>query len=273
MSEDINRKIDGMLADMRAPFPSKEESWNRLMLRIEAEAPVRQKSSWKRFLAPVAAGLAITIGLFVFNDSAPTQIETLASQVETVRLPDGSVVTLGAMSSLSYDADDFLSSRTLELDGEAFFQVQKGSRFQVQTDQGTIAVLGTSFNILDRKELLEVSCETGKVSVTDDNGSVILTPGKATDNKAGQLSDPYASSGAQDWIKGLFDFQEDDLSFVFDEIERQFGVSIQRPQMDGMLFTGEFDSSDLETALTVICQPMGMEYQVNDNSQIVVTLK
>ncbi len=262
-----------MLADMRAPFPSKEESWERLVLRIEAAEPNKDNFSWLFKVSAVAAGLALVIGLFFFTGDSQLQIETLSAQMETVTLPDGSVVTMNAMSSISYDEDAFLTERTLELDGEAFFQVEKGSKFKVVTNQGTISVLGTSFNICDRKNLLEVHCETGKVAVSNKDNRVILTPGKATDNKAGRLSEPFEKARTQTWIKGTFSFQEDNLAFVLDEIERQFAVTVERPDLNGMIFTGEFDSSDLETALTVVCQPMGLEYRMTNNSQIVLTLK
>jgi transmembrane sensor len=47
---------------------------------------------------------------------------------------------------MSY-SDDWSKERTLSLEGEAFFEVQKGSKFSVVTSDGIVEVLGTSFDV------------------------------------------------------------------------------------------------------------------------------
>ena len=46
-----------------------------------------------------------------------------------------------------FDKKRFTDERIIQLRGEAFFEVEKGSRFVVQTGKGAVEVLGTSFNV------------------------------------------------------------------------------------------------------------------------------
>jgi len=259
-----------MLANMRAPFPSKEASWERLSARLG------EGESSKRSLRPLwigaAASIALAIGVFsLFNSQEVLITSDIAEHQEHV-LPDGSVVSLNASSSLKYDASSFEEDRLLELDGEAFFEVEKGSSFKVVTDQGTVTVLGTSFNVCDRREFFEVTCMTGKVAVAKGNDNVILTPGLATNNMHGSLSSAFSEKGTDGWRQGNYSFMEDNLEFVLEEVERQFGMNMKMPDLSGRLFTGEFDIKDLETTLTVICEPMGLDYTIDEKTKV-ITIK
>ena len=273
MSKDPNKRIDEALADWKAPFPSKEASWERLMLRIEADQAETPKKN-KRFLSfAVAASVAFIMAFVVMMQDDMVRFETQLAEQQTITLPEGSQVIMNAASRIEYDEDEFTSTRTLTLDGEAFFKVKKGSKFDVVTDQGTVTVLGTSFNVCDRGGFLEVTCETGKVQVSHDGQAVILEPGWATNNRKGALSERYDKTDSQSWTRGLFQFEEQPVNFVFDEVEREFGVDIQAQGAEQELFSGEFESTDLETAMTVICQPLGLEFDISEDRQIVVTKK
>ncbi len=271
MSEGINKKVDELLANMRAPFAPKEASWERLSSRLGVEENISKRSLRPAWIG-IAASIALAIGLFTLFASQGVEISTrTAEHVEHV-LPDGSIVTLNASSVLSYEAGSFETDRMLSLDGEAFFEVQKGSSFKVQTDQGVVTVLGTSFNVCDREDFFEVTCKTGKVAVENGRENITLTPGQATNNLSGSLSAAFSEEHTDGWIHGQYSFVEDDLGFVLKEVERQFAVDMRLPDLSGRIFTGEFDSKDLETTLTVICEPMGLDYRI-DEEIIVITIK
>ena len=174
---------------------------------------------------------------------------------------------------LEYDAESFFEDRMLYLDGEAFFEVKKGSKFSVTTDQGTVSVLGTSFNVCDRPGRFEVQCKTGKVAVANRSQEVILTPGLATDNSNGELAEAYAIAVDRNWTEGVFSFDADPMTFVLSELERQFDVQISANGTEELLYTGEFNKNDLETALMVVCGPMGLDYSIEAQDQVTITLK
>jgi ferric-dicitrate binding protein FerR (iron transport regulator) len=271
VSKDLNNKVDNTLANMRAPFPSKEASWERLSARI-GESEITSGRNLRPAWIGIAASIALAIGFFTFFSSSPVEVSTQLAEHSVHVLPDGSTVTLNADSRLKYDAKTFEDERMLELSGEGFFEVKKGSSFKVQTNQGTVTVLGTSFNVFDRSELFEVTCETGKVAVESGVDKVILTPGLKANNSTGALIEGQRDVVSNAWIAGSYAFVEDNLETVLEEVERQFAVDISIPDLSGRLFTGEFDSKDLETTLTVICEPMGLNYSI-DGESIVITIK
>lgn len=82
----------------------------------------------------------------------------------TIELPDSSVVVLNSGSSLSYPDKFETESRTVILNGEAFFEVKKNQHrpFFVKTKDITIRVLGTKFNVKSYPD--EITTETTLVS-------------------------------------------------------------------------------------------------------------
>ena len=68
---------------------------------------------------------------------------------------------LNELSQLEYNASKWDENRSLELKGEAFFDVEKGKRFDVTTEFGNVSVLGTEFNVLSRDSIFKVSCYEG----------------------------------------------------------------------------------------------------------------
>lgn len=97
-----------------------------------------------------------------------------------IELPDGSTVRLAGGSELSY-AEDFTEKRSVKLEGDAYFTVEKmaGAPFSVKTRDMTVTVLGTEFMLKSAAEhdRAEVSLFSGSVEVAAQDTVVTLTPG------------------------------------------------------------------------------------------------
>ncbi|MGB8193085.1 MAG: FecR domain-containing protein, partial [Chitinophagaceae bacterium] len=98
----------------------------------------------------------------------------------TDTLSDGSVVTLNKKTSLSYPNKFKGDKRSVALQGEAFFKVTPDSKkpFIIQSNDVTIKVIGTSFNVRNDNNATEVIVETGIVEVSHRNSSIELRPGE-----------------------------------------------------------------------------------------------
>ncbi|MEM8901966.1 MAG: FecR family protein, partial [Bacteroidota bacterium] len=185
-----------------------------------------------RFLIPglgiAAAAVLLAIFTFVFLMPDNIKIETLDSIHLDYPLPDQSVVTLNAASTLVLDTTNWSSNRTLFLQGEAFFEVTKGSTFRVNTDQGEVRVLGTSFNVFQREARLKVACYTGKVEVAHQKQKVILNPEEYAylDLKGTLIKDSIRNRNSNGWMDDVYSFKDEPVSEAFKEIERQFGVTV-----------------------------------------------
>lgn len=99
-----------------------------------------------------------------------------------VLLPDGSKAWLNANSKLIYPNQFSKDNRTIQLEGEAYFEVTRNelSPFLVETKEASIHVLGTSFNVKNYHDskYVETTLVSGKVEVflVDAEKSIVLSP-------------------------------------------------------------------------------------------------
>ena len=212
-----------------------------------------------------AASVALLFSVVYYMSNSSETYTTSFGEQLAITLPDGSEVQLNASSSLSYKKSDwFDGERTLTLDGEGYFKVNKGSKFSVHTENGNVSVLGTQFNVKTNPSYFEVRCYEGKVQVKSKEEIAILTQGlsfRKIDNKAsenGTFNNPSPF-----WLQGESSFGNAPLKFVIKELELQYGVSISTNNIDvDTLFTGTFTNKNLTLALETICSPLSIQYTV-----------
>ena len=256
-------------------FPKVENSRKQdLFERIETTIDSQKKPTVIRRLYPalaIAASFLLLITLFW--PSGFEELETNRAQILSHALPDKSSLTLNAESELSYDSKKFKKTRSLNLAGEAFFEVEKGESFVVNTDLGSVEVLGTSFNVFSRDDRFEVACKTGKVKVSskDGNSSVILTPGEEChllDNQIVKLEKQFQSD---EWIEGVIHFEDVRIEDVVAEIERQFDIILNTEAVtDTMPYTGFFLRSDLEKSLQYVFWPFNYRYEKTGDNEYTI---
>ncbi len=240
------------------------------------EAKVVRLFSGIKYAVAAAVALAVTTTLFcrLYTSS----IITSPGQQLSYALPDGSIVNLNATSSLSYHPYWWSVSRELQFEGEAFFEVEKGSNFAVNSKQGITEVLGTSFNINTRHEGYTVICKTGKVRVssTQSDAKVMITPNMMADLAVNQqliVKKDIDLENYLGWREDKFIFTSIALDEVFQEIEIQYGVKIKNNVSNAgeMKYTGNFPKSkSVETALNFICQSFGISFVLQSDNTYVI---
>jgi transmembrane sensor len=245
---------------------TKEDAWEKLSGKLVGapaqEAKVVKLGRWIP-LSIAASVTLLVIAFFVFN-RATVATPMAATQVYT--LPDGSEVTLNADSKITFARFNFSGERTVTLEGEAFFNVTKGSTFTVASDKGTVTVLGTSFNVNTRPSGFEVACFTGKVKVNSGAHHVTLTKGLFTKLDKDNLiaAEPFHDKKAT-WRQGDFYFEGKPLNMVVDELERQFNVEIILRGDSTRLYTGYFSNKNLNEALEMVFKPLSLKYKREAN--------
>jgi ferric-dicitrate binding protein FerR (iron transport regulator) len=135
------------------------------------------KNLWT--VSSIAAAILILTGLWqIILFSGTTRISSERGSHVSYILSDGSEIRLNSDSKISFSNKKFVASRQLSLNGEAFFEVKKAGPFTVKSPNGTVTVLGTSFNVFSRDNEFKVACLTGEVRVTSLNQSVTIGPGR-----------------------------------------------------------------------------------------------
>lgn len=231
-----------------------------------------------RKLAPLtimlrmAAVLAVVFASYVYISSLDTAVNTQIAQKTELVLPDNSQVVLNGESELSYNKSSWKDARELELSGEAYFNVAKGSTFTVHTDLGDVTVVGTQFNVLARGTTFSVSCFEGVVSVSLNDKVVTLTQGMALQLDAGTYTSQEGLLVTQPvWINNESQFKNAPLAQVLKSLEAQYGIKIDASKVNlETKFTGSFTHSDLEIALQSICNPLQMTYNVLNSEHVVL---
>lgn len=248
---------------------SEEEAWEKLQKTIVARAEHRRKVVRMRLGLSwgAAAALLAFAYLFVFPGEALESVSTVAHEHERIVLPDGSLVWLNAGSRLEYDSDDWANHRTLSLEGEAYFEVQTGHRFRVETEFGQVAVLGTKFNVFAREDF-EVDCIEGKVAVDRGGDEVLLTEGMHVEMDSIGLAPIDKIDSWEDWRSAHYYYSEEPLDRVFKEIEIQFGFHLNYPNVHNRIYSGPLYTSDLTESLEMICRPMGMKFEIKKDNQV-----
>jgi ferric-dicitrate binding protein FerR (iron transport regulator) len=265
-------KLNDILKNWEPPFSrTTDEAWKNLEPRLsQAKKGKVLRFSWKPMISVAAAAAVIVMIVMVWPKNRLILRQTATAQTEVITLPDGSVMTLNAESSASY-SDDWSKERSLILNGQAFFEVRKGSKFSVVTEQGVIEVLGTSFDVFSRSEKFRVLCYTGKVRVTSGENTIDLTPGSIAERKGKTLAFGTFNLADANWLTGEFVYQEEPLANVMAEIGRQFNVEIISPDLSGRLYSGRFNNKDLHQALELVCLPMGLKFEIQEGNKVVIS--
>ncbi len=254
----------------------KKPAFHKEQLRDKVQGKLDHGSKGKvRYLKPllyvssVAASLLLVLGIF-FDEVSYT---TATGQQLSAVLPDGSQVQLNAQSVLTHKRFFWNSNKKVSLKGEAFFSIEKGDGFSVQTTSGTVSVLGTRFNIRARKSTFELVCYEGKVQfdAVSIQEKAILIEGDVLRLEADQLERERTDSEKPSWTGGKSTFNNSLLIHVIEELEIQYGIKIQH-SLGGNTdhFTGSFVHDELEIALKSVFVPMGIDYVLAPDKKTVV---
>ena len=229
-----------------------------------------RKRNWIRPMMRVASALLLGVALYYFLfQQELVRVETGVGEKTAITLPDASSVTLNALTEIAYNKADWDKRRHVQLEGEAFFEVAKGARFDVESPLGSVSVLGTEFNVRQRGRVFEVRCFEGQVKVVSGSHELVLGAGENF-----RISDEGVSSGKNtyahpQWTNNISDFQRVPVAEVFAELERQYKVKVTLEEVSsGQLFTGGFTHENLELALKSITEPLGLEYSKRINNEV-----
>jgi transmembrane sensor len=165
------------LKEAKLQFNYNEElAFSKLKDKIAIKKGKKTKIVSLKFITKIASIFILGISILFYFTNKKT-ITTQIGETKVYILPDSSRVTVDALSNIKLKR--FNWDRNITLNGEAYFEVKKGKKFIVNTKQGSIRVLGTKFNIIERKDYFEIICYEGSVLVTANNREKILKPGES----------------------------------------------------------------------------------------------
>lgn len=219
----------------------------------------------KVFKYGIAASLIFALGTFILfqitnsfsKNKGLIVFENHDTSVKKITLPDNSSVWLNQYAKISYDSE-MENERKTTLFGEAFFEVTKDSlqRFVIATKQGTITVLGTSFNVNSNDSVSSISVNTGKVRLASSKDSQLLSPGESATIRQNGISEVKKSDpNYLSWKTGEFIFENSSFQEVITCLNTYYKNRFSSSNM-ACKVTARFKNNTLEEiaeTLSLIC--------------------
>jgi transmembrane sensor len=254
--------------------------WNKLEAKIKAKKfkPKRKVRFLKQFSAAASLLLLISVGFYVLNNSSKITHKTNFGEILNIKLQDGSDVTLNSNSSLSYYKNE---SRKVWLSGEAFFQVDKkvvtNAKFWVLTDDLSVEVYGTSFNVNTKKKKTDVFLEEGSIWLKLKNGiDKKMIPGNyiSYSSKKNQILEDkniFNPTTKTSWKDGSLIFENLSLEKAMEKIEESYGFAIvfKEDKSKNILITGAVPITNIDICIKAIEKSVDVTITKKDNSLII----
>ncbi len=234
----------------------------------------------RRSVFALATAAAVLCAVFALNIGTPVQlhqqqIATQSQDAKTVRLPDGSTLTVNANTRLRIDFS--ASQRDIYLDrGQLYIEVaaNKEQPLVVHAGHARVRVVGTGFDVRRSQRQLVVSVAHGQVAFIPDGKSAALLGAsqRATyDYAKGSLEEQSLSPGeVADWRSGHLSFRNRELASLVDELDlyRPGVIELADGPLGRYKVSGNLDVSDPLALVKALPALIPVKNHLLDNGKI-----
>jgi len=284
------RKLDMAMNDLLPTPEERKEIYRKKFAQLLAEYQtkkakqtihppsrniiVRFRKIWYAAAAVILFGLLIPAAYLYLNPKTEqisvqyVELATQRGEIKTVVLPDQTAVTLNVGSRIKYPANFSGDERSVELAGEALFNVTSDPArpFIVITENMNIKVVGTVFDVKEYADDLtaSVSVASGKVEVSLAGEKLMLAKNYQVkmDRATGKFeklsidADNYLS-----WTNGTLFFYRTPIREVVNILNRHYSqVNFELAEGDYYnVISGEHDNISPEAMLNSIVRTTGLK--------------
>jgi transmembrane sensor len=215
------------------------------------------------------------------NANAMTEVATLRGQRATLRLPDGTRVSLGMASHLKYARGFGDSARDVYLDGAGYFEVTHDSAhpFVVHMGRTTVRDIGTKFGIraYTASPSTEVVVTEGSVSFTaPQTGEPLVLHARDLVRLDGDAQSTTLVHGIETtdylaWTDGRLAFHDTPLREVIAELHRWYDrdlLELADTSIGGRRLTASFTNESLPIVIDRIA--LSLDLREERHGQTVV---
>jgi len=194
-----------------------------------------------------------------------------------VILPDGSKVWLNSASSIKFPGVFKGNTRSIELEGEAYFEIAKNPAlpFKVKSKNVEIEVIGTHFNVktYTNEEVMKTTLVEGSIKITRGNSSHLLKPGQqavliGTEMKV--LSDVDIEEQIA-WKNGLFQFKDAGIQDVMRQAALWYDLNVSfEGKIPEKYFTGKVSRNVNASEFMNMLMYTGVKFKIEGKNIVVI---
>jgi len=274
-----------------------EQSQEAVFLRISESINRSESQKTKiirlNYLQKIAAGfvLIFLLSILYYLFAGKVAARTEFGEVKTLLLPDSSVIILNGNSKISYARNFNNGTREVWLTGEGLFKVKHintnpknvkaREKFIVHCNDLNIEVLGTTFNVKNRRNKTSVGLLNGKIQISYPdftaarNKKIILAPGdylqhgKNVKTVLQRLSDP---GKLIQWVDHHLTFKNPTIQEIAMVLEDDLGykVRIENDSIAKYRIEGEINVTAVKDLLQIISDTQHLHISKDDKN---ITIK
>jgi len=192
-------------------------------------------------------------------------------------LADGTKVWLNAASSLKFPIAFTGNERTVELTGEAYFEVAKDATkpFNVKTATQTIRVLGTHFNVnaYADEETVKTTLLEGSVKVSSSTNQLVIKPGQQSvmnNSGAYEVINDADIDEITAWKNGMFQFNDASIQTIMRQISRWYNVDVEfKGPIPASTYHGKISRNSNASQVLKILELSGINFTIEGRKIIV----
>jgi transmembrane sensor len=296
MTASVPTDIDIESALRQAKARRSETSTRRLEFR-QPTVDARRQVRWRVSLPAIAAAALLAIGVAgyltmrtrkfeLWPSLSDRMIATGVGALDSLRLPDGTRIVLGPLSSVRIAQGYGVTSREVDVRGDAYFEVVHDSSkpFIVHALHATVQDIGTTFAVrTDMSTGVAVSVSEGSVSLqgaspnptggrSAPGSAIVLKPGeRGIVLPDGQAMKGHATPDDMAWLRRQLIFREAPLSEVVTSLHRWYGIELRVPDasLAAQHLTATFAGEPPERVLEVIRLVLGADIERRGDTAIV----
>ncbi len=242
--------------------------------------PIKLWGMLQRVAAILFIPLLLASIVFNFKNEFIVEQETSWAEIKCplgvrteFELPDGSTGFLNSGSTLKFPTSFKMNERSVQLLGEAYFDVvhNKNQPFHVQTGKLDVKVLGTTFNVVayPEQQFEEITLESGKVDILSKSGQsiTVLLPDEQLNldlqtnkyQKSKVVASQYIS-----WTTGVLSFRNERFEQVVRRLGRWYNIDIvlEGTELNNYTYHATFENEPFEEVLKLMELTAPISYQM-----------
>ena len=252
-----------------------------------APSKSRYLLKWIQIAASILLPICILGMAYIYHEnkqyaSTPMmKVVTGEGEQVAVTLPDGTHVIINSSSELKYALQSFSQKeREVYFDGEGYYKVAKDKEhpFVIHSHSMDIRVLGTEFNVINRKNdpTAQVALINGCVQLTSlvTGNTYTMSPNEiAIINKKTGDMDIHQTENIQDataWQQKQTIFRDEPIHQVIKSLEKNYNIDIKNSMSTNENFTGTLPTNNLEEAFKIISVSYNCSIQKISNNKYII---